>query len=750
MPHHQGSLQDSAASASDGSQVASTHSTCSQSAQGHFISPVLTFGNAPSFRASDPRTEGSALCTQSTELSLSPFWQPAVSQDTGCHAQACLGRQVTAQENTVSESTAEVGPSLQNAPVHEPSVQDPLGSKAGIPVEEALFIELFAGSANLSKAFRSVGMQVIPVDTKDAPCTGKNCQAQLVAQRILATSFQTVRDQECHHGPHGTPCSTSSQARRIQRSQHDPKPLRSWNMPDGLEDLGFLDRNRVSQANRLYQVCQEVATRCHRLKIWWSIENPTSSLMWITSSFKSLWKQLRNNMYFATFHNCVYGGDRVKSTTLWTSCQALQGLSCSCNKDFEHVHKGWGKQPDGSWATSQEAAYPPGMCSQVASLVLQAGQDSGMLQRSQALQLGQGKAHLTKTQSALERASQGLFPRGSQAPPLVDPFPHRVWHQVPEHVDRSVFVPGKRLRSPLFPKGATTLAVKQQDGAWWAQVGIPVSPEEFLDLSSRSIHPESQQPILPEFLAHAVHRYCSLTPVQLNEIRVHVLKSLLQRAQELKLQEHELHLGLEPHARDVLKGKRLLLLKEMLTSMNFGDCSLVYDIMQGFRITGWLPDTKLRPTKVVIPTLTAEDLWSARTENNQRMWSLCRSSGNPELDHALWLQTLKECKAGWAILNVGLCNPPNNYVLSRRFAVQQQHKVRPIDDFSISQVNNTLGSVEKIVVMPSSSTVSLSLALQRGLHAKSPGTQSTSQVELAGKTFDLQSAYKQLPTQRGS
>ena len=276
-------------------------------------------------------------------------------------------------------------------------------------------------------------------------------------------------------------------------------------------------------------------------------------------------------------------------------------------------------------------------------------------------------------------------------------------------------------------------------------MGIPVSPEEFLDLSSRSIHPESQQPILPEFLAHAVHRYCSLTPAQLNEIRVNVLKSLLQRAQELKLQEHELHLGLEPHARDVLKGKRLLLLKEMLTSMNFGDCNLVSDIMQGFRITGWLPDTKLRPTKVVIPTLTAEDLWSARTENNQRMWSLCRSSGNPELDHALWLQTLKECKAGWATLNIGLCNPPNNYVLSRRFAVQQQDKVRPIDDFSISQVNNTLGSVEKIVVMPSSSTVSLSLALQRGLHAKSPGTQSTSQVELAGKTFDLQSAYKQLP-----
>ena len=333
---------------------------------------------------------------------------------------------------------------------------------------------------------------------------------------------------------------------------------------------------------------------CTRFHIWWSIENPTSSLKWITSPLKSLWEQGRRDMHFATFHNCVCGGDRKKSTTIWTSCSALKALTCACNKDFEHVHKEWGRQPDGSWATAQEAAYPPGMCAQFASIVLQAAQACGKVQHSQALQLGQGKAHLTKAQSGAERASQGLFPRGHQAPPLVDPFPHKVWHQVAEAVDRSVFVPGKRLHNTLFPKGSTTLAVKQQDGAWWAQIGIPVTPEEFLDLSSRSIHPESQQPILPEFLAHAVHRYCSLTVAGLNERRVSVLKSLLQRAQELKHQEQTLHSGLEPHARDVLKGKRLLLLKEMLTSMNFGDSSLVSDITQGFRITGWLSDTNLR------------------------------------------------------------------------------------------------------------------------------------------------------------
>ena len=127
------------------------------------------------------------------------------------------------------------------------------------------------------------------------------------------------------------------------------------------------------------------------------------------------------------------------------------------------------------------------------------------------------------------------------------------------------------------------------------------------------------------------------------------------------------------------------------------------------------------------------------------MWNMCRSSGNPDLDQALWQQTLKECKSGWATLHVGLHQPPGNAVLSRRLAVQQQEKVRPIDDFSVSQVNHTLGSVEKVVVMPAASTVSLSLAMQRGLAHRLGVNSQGAQVELCGKTFDLQSAYKQLP-----
>ena len=50
--------------------------------------------------------------------------------------------------------------------------------------------------------------------------------------------------------------------------------------------------------------------------------------------------------------------------------------------------------------------------------------------------------------------------------------------------------------------------------------------------------------------------------------------------------------------------------------------------------------------------------------------------------------------------------------------------------------------------MPTSSTVSLSLALQRGLTARADRPSPAGAVSLSGKTFDLKSAYKQLPIHR--
>ena len=120
--------------------------------------------------------------------------------------------------------------------------------KLPVAVSDAVVIELFAGSANLSKAFRSVGMQVIPVDTKDAS-QRKIVKLNLLHRnsvQLVVRLLETRKVLFVHMAP---PCSTSSQARMIQRTCSDPKPLRPWDHPDGIPGLSFLDKTRVAQAN---------------------------------------------------------------------------------------------------------------------------------------------------------------------------------------------------------------------------------------------------------------------------------------------------------------------------------------------------------------------------------------------------------------------------------------------------------------------------------------------------------------------
>ena len=59
-------------------------------------------------------------------------------------------------------------------------------------------------------------------------------------------------------------------------------------------------------------------------------------------------------------------------------------------------------------------------------------------------------------------------------------------------------------------------------------------------------------------------------------------------AQELQHQEEQEQAGLEPHLRNILKGKRLRLFETLLTSIDYPDKGLVQDMKRGFRLTGWL------------------------------------------------------------------------------------------------------------------------------------------------------------------
>ena len=63
------------------------------------------------------------------------------------------------------------------------------------------------------------------------------------------------------------------------------------------------------------------------------------------------------------------------------------------------------------------------------------------------------------------------------------------------------------------------------------------------------------------------------------------------------------------------------------------------------------------------------------------------SSGDHEKDVKLWDKTLQEVAAGWLIGPYQWEELPADHVVSHRFPLEQSGKMRPIDDYSRSGVN---------------------------------------------------------------
>ena len=77
----------------------------------------------------------------------------------------------------------------------------------------------------------------------------------------------------------------------------------------------------------------------------------------------------------------------------------------------------------------------------------------------------------------------------------------------------------------------------------------------------------------------------------LQDLRTVFFKKWLKRAFELRGEEAVLHESLPPHLQALLKGKRLLLWKELLVEFGYPDKAIVDDIVSGFKLTGWAEST---------------------------------------------------------------------------------------------------------------------------------------------------------------
>ena len=246
-----------------------------------------------------------------------------------------------------------------------------------------IILEIFAGSARLSKACRKLGFEAVAVDqTKDRSEQFPIFQIDVTDSQSLndLESFIDVEKDAILHAHFAPSCGTASRARgRPIPGEHPkagPQPLRSEVFPDGLPDLSCRDQELVDKANSSYSATVRLIKKLIGHGISVSIENPKNSFFWKYSDVARLLESF-GTQHFSIFHHCMHGGKRDKQTAWWSwnprdaEQDMFQSLALQC--DGNHKHEPWRPYKDAHgrtvFPTSEEAAYPQLLCDRVACIL---------------------------------------------------------------------------------------------------------------------------------------------------------------------------------------------------------------------------------------------------------------------------------------------------------------------------------------------------------------------------------------------
>ena len=256
-------------------------------------------------------------------------------------------------------------------------------------------------------------------------------------------------------------------------------------------------------------------------------------------------------------------------------------------------------------------------------------------------------------------------------------------------------------------------------------VGIPRAPEDFLREAVSKGHPRNLIARIPEAVRDAIENLLHQPLHKRLDRRAQFFRKWLKRSLELKSQEEDLHAQMPLHFRRVLKGKKLLLWREILVDLQYKDVGVIDDVIKGFSLTGWAPKTGVFERWVRKPEYSLDHLKLAPALNAAVTGALT-SATDGEHDQFVWDETQKEVEHGW-FYPAEHCKPE---CIAKRFPLRQANKVRLIDDFSINGVNAAYGLREKLRVQSIDELCSyLAYILD---HCEDPVA-----LDLVGRTFEF-------------
>ena len=596
----------------------------------------------------------------------------------------------------------------------------PVGPSEKPDLKNPVILEIFCGSARVTACLKMIGLtSSFGVDHIKGKAVSTCKVADLTTQegqQLLLTWLDAPNVEGVFLAP---PCGTCSLARNIilrdskGRPLPGPVPLRSHLHPEGLLNLSPKNRKRVSPANTLYEFLGKVIRIADSKGLIIVVENPRSSLFWLTK----WWKSKGVKLTYTAHQACAYGSERPKWTVLAHNRHHFCKICKSCpGVGKNHVHKPWGvinTQDSSHFATSEETAYPLPLAGAIATAFAKSLMDKGWQPPVDSLDLDWNSVSFAKI-----RASVGDQPKASKLPPIVREHkyillikgPQESLNQVPikprERLKKPWVVPhdcdspsesvppeAQLLRlSPLRSKGGIHEVDSSHiyEQAW----GVPFTPDEFVKEAYVSGHPRNLKNLLPSPLEHAISLNINLPPGDLVSLRAAWFKKWIVRIEELESDERSLKASMPEHLRKILSPKRLLVFREMLAELDYPDLGVFDEIACGTGLAGSVPDSGLFE-KVFRPCeITEEQLRSGAEHNRKSIFYSCRGSGDQDVDKVVYEKTIEEVNSGWLRGPFEISSLPSDAIINRRFGLKQPNKVRLIDDFSGSLVNSTVQSFE--------------------------------------------------------
>ena len=523
----------------------------------------------------------------------------------------------------------------------------------------------------------------------------------------------------------------------------------------GLPSLKGVQLDRVRLANQLYELTKRYICILQERNVGWSVENPASSLMWITDSFVELMQTFPTDMFGVLFHTCMFGAQRRKQTAIWTNIKELCMLNRTCSNDHEHAP--WGLTSSGSFATAEECAYNADLCAHWANAIEQYAVKMGLTPCPDTLD-AVGVDHLHVRDRA-NKAILGALPRGNVVPPLLSDFLQDMVVPLNQYQCLLAAKPGARLPDNAhFPKGTRLLQVwndyvgeigqSQSDdkatssngeakmlGAekLMARVGVPAPPLDYVAKAIGLVHPNLLEVNLSAAMEEALSFCRPGKSLELRKTRIGWTRLMLEAMESSKDKEKELTMARPDHLQSVLKGKKFGLLHSALETIGYSDACVALEASSGFPLVGWMKSSGVfasRPPEIHISALE-----SMAASYSARTLASIKPSTDEELDEQVWRATLEEVDGGTLDGPFDINQLPKGHLVSPRFGIRQGQKVRPIDNLSASGINASVGLPERLQV---DSIDEVAAVIKRCMQTTG------SECSLVGRTYDLKRAYRQL------